>query len=613
MLAAPAAAQLAEPPDWAADALWYQVFPERFRNGDPRNDPTWASLEFPDVVPESLWARSVWTADWYARQRWEEAIGPDFYEHGVFHRRYGGDLQGVLDTLPYLDSLGVNALYFNPVFYAPSLHKYDAASFHHIDPYFGPDPEGDLAQIARETADPTTWGWTAADSLFLHLLEAAHARGMRVVIDGVFNHTGTRFFAFEDFRASREDSPYWDWYLPLAADDPATPEDEFDWQGWWDYRGLPVFADNAHGTDLHSGPKAYVFAITRRWMDPDGDGDPSDGIDGWRLDVAEEVPVGFWQDWHALVRSINPEAYTVAEVWGDATDFLDEGGFTATKNYFGFAIPTEAFLIDGRIGAEQYAQNLTERTAAYPLESARVLMNLIDSHDTDRVASMLVNAGMQANFDREVSPRYSEVYDPRAPNAAERDLQRMIAVLQATLVGAPMLYYGTEAGMWGADDPDDRKPMVWPGLTYTDECLDPRGQERACDPVAFDGDLFDFYQQALALRRNTPALRYGTFEVLAAADAAETLAFARRHEGEEWIVMLNRSDAVQRIRFGQRGADAPLVPIFTSRGEVADIASLNVTIPDEGSVSFSNAIPPRTVVVFRRATQADVRPYGLDE
>ena len=348
-------------------------------------------------------------------------------------------------------------------------------------------------------------------------------------------------------------------------------------------------------------------------MDPDGDGDPSDGIDGWRLDAAEEMPVGFWSDWHALVRSINPDAYTVAEVWGDAANFLADGGFTATKNYHGFAIPTEAFLIDGRVGAEQYARELAERTAAYPLESARVLMNLIDSHDTDRVASMVVNGGMQANYDRDVSPRYSEAYDPRAPTAEERDVQRMIAVLQATLVGAPMLYYGTEAGMWGADDPDDRKPMLWPDLTYNDECRDPRGQERACDPVAFDHALFDFYRRALALRRQTPALRYGTFEILAADDATETLAFARRHEGEEWIVMLNRSGEAQRVRFGQRGADAPLVPIFTSRGDVSAIPSLNVTIPDEGEVLFSNAIPPRTAVVFRRATQADVRPHGLDE
>src|SRR5690606_33264835 len=126
-------------PDWAADAVFYQLFPERFRNGDPSNDPTRASLEFPvERVPGS-WAVTPWTSDWYARAGWETARGEDFYEDGVFDRRYGGDLQGVIDQLDYLDSLGVNALYFNPVFYARSLHKYDGNSFHHIDPYFGPD------------------------------------------------------------------------------------------------------------------------------------------------------------------------------------------------------------------------------------------------------------------------------------------------------------------------------------------------------------------------------------------------------------------------------------------------------------------------------------------
>ena len=186
-------------PDWAADAVFYQVFPERFRNGDPRNDPTRQSLEFPDVAP-AAWRISSWTGDWYERVDWEQQLGPRFYDDGVFHRRYGGDLQGVLDKLDYLQSLGVNALYFNPVFHARSLHKYDGSSFHHVDPHFGPDPGGDLALIATETADPATWKWTAADRLFLQVIQAAHQRQIRLIIDGVFNHTGRDFFAFADLR-----------------------------------------------------------------------------------------------------------------------------------------------------------------------------------------------------------------------------------------------------------------------------------------------------------------------------------------------------------------------------------------------------------------------------
>jgi hypothetical protein len=130
---------------WVTDAIFYQIFPERFANGDPGNDPTRESLE--DEVPES-WRISPWTGDWYERDEWERELGVDFFEHGVFHRRYGGDLQGVIDRLDYLKNLGINAIYFNPVFHARSLHKYDGSSFHHIDPYFGPDPAGDLAIMA---------------------------------------------------------------------------------------------------------------------------------------------------------------------------------------------------------------------------------------------------------------------------------------------------------------------------------------------------------------------------------------------------------------------------------------------------------------------------------
>ena len=186
-------------PDWAADAVWYQIFPERFRNGDPNNDPVRASLE-PPVQAGKDWKVSPWTADWYSREDWEKAEGPSFYQHGVFERRYGGDLQGVLDKLDYLRELGVNSLYFCPLFYARSMHKYDGNSYPHIDPYFGPDPAGDFARIDKETSDPATWQWTAADKLFLRVVKEAHARGMRVILDGVFNHTGRDFFAFKNLQ-----------------------------------------------------------------------------------------------------------------------------------------------------------------------------------------------------------------------------------------------------------------------------------------------------------------------------------------------------------------------------------------------------------------------------
>ena len=199
-------------PDWARDAIFYQIFPERFRNGDPGNDPTRDSLELPVLAPES-WKISPWTAEWYQRADWEKEMGENFYEHGVFWRRYGGDLQGVIDKLDYLAELGINTIYLNPVFHARSLHKYDGNSFHHVDPHFGPDPDGDFALMAKETSDPTTWHWTQADKLFLSLVQRGPLpRDIRVIIDGVFNHTGRDFWAFADIAKNQQKSPYLDWY-----------------------------------------------------------------------------------------------------------------------------------------------------------------------------------------------------------------------------------------------------------------------------------------------------------------------------------------------------------------------------------------------------------------
>lgn len=562
-------------PAWVADAVFYQIFPTRFRNGDPSNDPTRASLEYPENVPAS-WRVSSWTGDWYARDQWEQERGDDFYEDGVFDRRYGGDLQGVIDKLDYLKDLGVNTLYFNPVFYARSLHKYDGNTFHHIDPYFGPDPAGDFERMAQETSDPSTWHVTAADQLFFSLIREVHSRDMRVIIDGVWNHTGRDFFAFEDIRQNQEASPYKDWYIVSAFDDPSTPENEFDYEGWWGVETLPLFADTPDGTDLHPGPKQYIFDATSRWMDPNGDGNPEDGIDGWRLDVAPDVPVKFWADWNAQVRSINPKAYTVSEVWEAASDFLQKGGFSATMNYHAFAFPVKGFLIDNLIPASEFMTLLDERRAEFPATMQFAAQNLIDSHDTDRLASMIVNAKPEYaiperfDYDHDVSPRYYENYTVQKPDADDRRIQELVVLMQMTSPGAPMIYYGTEAGMWGADDPDDRMPMVWADLTYEDQVEEPRGRNRIPDAVAFDQDVFDFYREAIALRQSTPALRYGRQETLLADDAANTVAFARMLDEQIVVVLLNRSYETQRVDLSEKAQLQGYIPEFlfmTNAGE----------------------------------------------
>lgn len=536
-------------PDWVADAIFYQIFPERFRNGDASNDPTRESLESPDVT--TSWEITPWTSDWYEQSEWEQESGKGFYEGGVFDRRYGGDLQGVLDKLDYLEALGINAIYFNPVFYGRSLHKYDGASMHHIDPYFGPDPAGDLKLIASETADPNTWKWTAADKLFLKLVEQLHARSMRVIIDGVFNHTGRDFFAFADLRENQEESPYKDWYIVQHFDDPATPNNEFRYKSWWGFETLPEFADDATQQDLHPGPKQYVFDITRRWMDPNGDGDPTDGIDGWRLDVANEVPSQFWKDWNTLVRELNPQAYTVGEFWGDARQHLVDGRFSGTMNYHGFAFLVKGFLVDGKLTAHDFGLKLEERRKEYPAPMQFALQNLVDSHDTDRIASMIVNAGgdtyRQADrFDydvsEEVSARSNPDYQVHGPNEQQRSIQKLVALMQMTYLGAPMVYYGTESGMWGGDDPDDRKPMVWDDLEYDDEKADPLDRDRDPETVEFNQSLHDFYQSVIGLRRNSPALRRGAVEFVAHDDKAKFVAFRRELEGKALLVAINRGE-----------------------------------------------------------------------
>jgi len=607
--AASASAQIPSPPDWAKDAVWYQIFPERFSNGDPTNDPTRASLEWPDHVGED-WAVTPWTADWYRRAPWEETRGDDFYDDGVFDRRLGGDLQGVLDRVDYLDSLGVTAVYFNPVFWAASLHKYDATSYHHIDPFFGPDPEGDVAMVANETADPSTWVWTSADRLFLDLVDAFHQRGIRVVLDGVFNHTGTRFWAFEDVRQRQQASPYAGWYEVTAWDDPATPASEFDWTGWWGFKPLAVLANNEAGDDLFPAVKAHVFDATRRWMDPDGDGDTSDGIDGWRLDVANEVPDAFWRDWTALVHEINPEAITVAEEWGDAAPYLARTGFGSTMNYHALVIPLDAFAFDGRIDAAAFADEVTERFASFPEATRPALMNVLASHDTDRLASMIVNGGLWQNYDRKAGPRDTVAYLVRAPHKDERDLQRAVVALQFAMPGAPHLYYGDEAGMWGGDDPDDRKPMVWPDLTYEPESRAPRGLARDPDPVAFDSTLFGFYQHVIALRRSDAVLRRGGLSMLAASGRA--VAFERTLGDDRRVVAFNAGDVAAFLALPGDGVPAPLVPVFVSRDDAGRVPSLVGFFDDDG-VTYGLQVPPRTTVIYRPADPADIRPNGLHE
>lgn len=535
-------------PSWASRAVWYQIFPERFMNGDRTNDPGPGEigLAWPHESP-AQWHLSRWTGDWYELQPWEKQGDRGFYFRAQ-QRRYGGDLQGIIDRLDYLGDLGITAIYINPVFDSPSLHKYDASTYHHIDVHFGPDPQGDRNLISAETpSDPSTWRWTSADTLFLRLLREAHRKGMKVIIDGVFNHVGTGFWAFKDVRKNGPASPYRDWFSVTRWDDPATPQDEFDYTGWGGGKDLPEFKRDSSG--LAAGPAAYIHAVVKRWMDPDGNGDPSDGVDGWRLDAAEKVPLPFWRTFRGWVRSINPEAYLTGEVWWEdwprdsmfnAAPWLKGDAFDAVMNYR-WAREACRFFIHGsrHISASEFDLRLRLLREMYRPEVNAALMNLLDSHDTDRLPSMILNP--DELYDHRAGPPDNRSYDVRKPSAREIAVQKLMVLFQMTYVGAPMIYYGDEAGMWGADDPDERKPMLWEDMRFDDERSHPFGKTRPDDPNVFDRALYSYFRSLIAIRKSSPSLTSGAYATLLADDANDVFAFSRTLGSERTVVVLNNS------------------------------------------------------------------------
>lgn len=546
-------------PEWAKRAVWYQIFPERFRNGDTTNDPTVNDIigSWPHETPKE-WNRSPWTSDWYKLQPWEAADDKGFYYH-VQRRRYGGDVQGVLEKLDYLSELGITAIYFNPLFESPSLHKYDATMYHHIDNNFGPDPDGDKKTWASENpADPSTWKWTSADKLFLTLVEECHRRGIKVIIDGVFNHVGMTFWAFEDVKKNGEKSFYKNWFTIKKWDDPITQENEFEYEGWFGVKELPELREDENG--LVSGPKEHIHAIVKRWMDPNGDGNPADGIDGWRLDVADMVSLNFWKEFRTWVRAINPDAYLTGEVWWEnwkenkmynAARWLQGDAFDAVMNYR-WAAEVCHFFIDknDKTVVSEFDRRIKSLQNDYPEHVNYVLMNLMDSHDTDRLPSRIVNPDMQ--YDHRVGLNDNRNYNVRKPTAEEYNVQKLIALFQMTYVGAPMIYYGDEVGMWGGDDPDERKPMLWADLTYDDEASHPFGEPRPRDKNAADMELFDYYKKLIKIRKENEALMVGSFHTLLTDDKSDVYAFLRAKDENVVVVVLNNADSESRATISNK-------------------------------------------------------------
>jgi cyclomaltodextrinase len=409
------------PPAWVKDAVFYQIFPERFGNSDPSLNPE-------GTLP------------------WGEEPAQDNF--------FGGDLQGVIDHLDYLEALGVNALYFTPLFAATTNHKYDTSDYMNVDPQFG----------TNETLK--------------QLVDACHERGIRVLLDAVFNHSGRTFAPFLDCLAHGKDSKYADWFhvreWPLQVKD-----------------GIPTyntFAFEPHMPKLNTENaevKAYLLDVARYWIE-------EIGIDGWRLDVANEVDHEFWRAFRKVVKAANPDAYILGEIWHESIMWLQGDQFDAVMNY---PVTNAAidFFAKESISARQFIEEIGTILSNYPQQVHEVAFNLLDSHDTPRLLTM-------CNEDK--------------------NKFKMAAAFQLTYPGVPCIYYGDEIGLTGEQDPGCRKCMEW-------------------DASKQDQDLFFFYQRMIALRKHHQALRTGSLTFLHADQDDRTLIYERKTEAEHLIIIMN--------------------------------------------------------------------------
>lgn len=517
-----------EPPAWAKNVVWYELFVERFCNGDSTNDPTAADITVPgQSIPPEGWTTTPWTSDWYHQEPWAARTGKPLSET-VFFRRYGGDLQGVLNKLDYLKELGITALYFRPLNDAPSMHKYDARSYHHIDVSFGPDPEGDKKIIAGEIPhDSSTWKWTSADKMFLRVIEEAHKRNMKVVLDYSWNHTGIMFWAFQDILKNQQQAASKDWYAIKSFDDPATPQNEFAYEGWLGIQSLPEIKKvnvttprvigNPYEGDINPDAKQHIYEVTKRWLAPDGD--TSKGIDGYRMDVADHIGLAFWREWRNVVRSIKQDAYIVGEIWWkkwpeelmNPAPYTQGDVFDAVMFYQTYR-PARYFFAktDFEIDARQFADSLNFQWRRLKRANLDAMMNTASSADAPRLLSDFYNPGKYKKF---AKPVEDPAYKTGKPDAETYKRLRLYLIYAFTTVGAPHIYNGEEQGMWGGDDPDDRKPLLWPELTYDKETrTNFQPGAKTYDEVEFNREHFEFFKKLISLRNAHPALQEGAFK-----------------------------------------------------------------------------------------------------
>ena len=607
------AAAFDNPPEWAREVVWYEIGVERFRNGDPSNDPTSEDIQgaYPGFIPEG-WSVTPWTQDWYKDDPYFANFGDhkDYYGNKVEKfvdrvqiRRYGGDLKGVLDKMDYLDSLGITAVYFRPLNDGPSLHKYDARNWRHIDRNFGPDPQKDKLTIAEETPDdPKTWQFTEADKMFVTVIDEFHKRGIKVILDYSWNHTGQTFWAWQDVLEQQEKSKYKDWYWIEHFDDPNTPENEFKYHGWVGVHDLPEIRETQkqdlskglkpfEGNIYDEAAKQHIFNVAQRWLDPNGDGDPSDGVDGYRLDVAAETPLGFWQDFRKHVRKINPNAYLLGEIWWEEwpdkllspAPFVKGDIFDAVMNYRWYRAVRHFFNESPhQIPASELIDSLNRFQSDIRPGNNYAMMNYTGGFDTPRILTSLFNKNKYKYY---CKVHENPDYKIHKPDSSTYQTLKLLLAQQYTYVGAPHIYAGDEMGMWGADDPSCRKPLIWTDYTYEDETAHPTGQKRPTDKVEFNQDVFGFHQQLIGIRKANPVLIYGDIEFIP-IDDDQILAYRRFDENNEMLAVFNALNTPKKVQ----------LPLSESKKYQEILQGIDIS---NENGQWSIEIPARTSVLIK--------------
>jgi cyclomaltodextrinase len=419
-----------ETPGWVRDAVFYQIFPERFYNGNPKNDP-------PNVEP---WGNEPTTRNFM-----------------------GGDLQGILDKLDYLEELGVTALYLTPIFRSNSSHKYDTIDYFAVDPHFG------------------------GMSLLRKLVNSCHKRGIRIILDAVFNHCSHLHPYFLDVKKRGKKSRYWDWFTIKKWPIPnrfTKHKQALEWyECWWGFHTLPKL--NFSNPEVEK----YFLDVAQFWL-------REAHIDGWRLDVPNEIIQSFWPKFRRAVKEANPEAYIVGEIWDDATAWLQGDQFDAVMNYR-FQKALLGYFAEETLDTKGLDHTLRQIMMDYPEQATAVMLNLLGSHDTAR---------------------------PMTASTGDLDALKLMVTLQFSFEGAPCIYYGDEIGMEGGKDPECRRCYPWD------------------KPELQNRNLFAYYKKLIAIRKTNPALHVGTFRPFVVDDERELYAFERRADGNHCVVALNRSE-----------------------------------------------------------------------